>query len=232
MTTTPTATRNRDAAGEAVAKAQSTISEDIAGAFAEVPANLAEQATDIQRYLTSLVPTAQGAISAADQQLGNLDIHPDGRRARAEAIYAQADAGITELVQAAETRLKVLEASLHIGTTYEATDPGKASLLRQDIATLIPLYDSVGKAFQALAADPDPHIRAMIVGPWGQRYAKAAGVSDAEMTLARYAHYDETAKGTDHRAQAARTLLRLKSAPSLLGSAAGLARGVLTSRRI
>lgn len=212
MTTFPSHTE-RDEQTEADVLALRAIKDRTSEAVAEVRGDLRADAVVLASAVHTVASRALQGREQAAAHLANLDLHPDGRKARAEAEVAQAEADLSEAAERLAATRDVLAAQLEVRALPQEPRADRASLIRQDALTILGMHKKKGDALQALASDSDPAIRALVAGPWGRRYAQAAGVDDVTMSLVRDKALEVTAAGHDELAAAARAARAMRTMP-------------------
>lgn len=216
MTTiTKPGTTQRDTVAEAVVTATNAIHEKAKEAVAGIRGDLAADATALLTGVQSLAQKAQNAAEEAAAHRANLDLHPDGRQARAAERIAQAEAELTQAADQLAARRDVLVAQLTHKALHVEAKPDAQALTRQDALMVLSMSDDKANALRSLASDPDPAIRGLVAGQWGERYARAAGVRDVPnlMTLVRHDALATAAAGHGPTAEAARAAMTVGSMP-------------------
>lgn len=223
-----TAMYDRDPVAENITTAVTETGEIFRAAVADVPVKLTSDVTELGRQVDSLMATATGAVARAKAHRANLDIHPDGRAARAQAELDAADAALNETARVIDVRVKVLEASLLVEAFPAVTDPVAVVTARMDAQAILDGAENKVQALHALAVDDDTDIVDLVVGQWGRRYARAHGIDDQQFEAMRTIALGKQAEGTDYRAQVARAALSMSNLRAAAGAAGVLARSVLT----
>lgn len=143
-----------------------------------LPANRHAEARAITAALTEAESTARTTAAAIHAAKNNLDIHPDGRRARADQALEEGSAKVRRLYSDARARAQVLSAALEGEALAPPEGAADAALARQDAALILGMAKNPTEALHTLATDTDLGIVALVAGPWGERYLAAAGVQD------------------------------------------------------
>lgn len=214
-----------DARAAAATEATQKLEEFAGG----LPANRRAEHQAIAAALTKAQVAATTARNAHDQALENLDLHPDGRRARAAQARQDGTAKVAEHYQDARARAHVLHAALIDDALRQPPGAAEAALARQDAALILSLATDKAKALHDLATDPDVAVATLATGPWGRRYLTAAGHPaediDNTMEVARDSALTAIAdRGDDARARAARSALGINALQVAITSHEALAR--------
>lgn len=204
-------TRDNDPLPAAQQEALRAVHNEINDYVNLLPTNRHAEVRAITADLAEANAVAQTAAQTVHAALNDLDIHPDGRRARAEQARQDGRAKVSDLHSAARARAQVLTAALEGEALAPPEGAADAALARQDAALVLGISDNPEKALHALAKDPDLGIATLVAGPWGSRYLAAAGIPDAADVMRSVRHAALTtiaAKGgTDNRVKAARARL-------------------------
>lgn len=146
-----------------------------------------------------------------DSVLVNGELYPDGRKAIAGQLAAASEAEINESLSNLEARAQIAEATLQAAVMPPEPRKDAASLARADAQTFVTDAESFAEA----AAGNDD-LAALLLSPWGARFARKIGAPDAHQNARAAKIQSEARNGNEY----ARAYLNVR--PAISGVLAGI----------
>lgn len=221
-----TTTQTNDPATESIVDACDAVQSRINGLAARVSSPSALQ--DLGRLSSGVQQMLGVAVvgrAKAQAVRENLDLHPDGRAARANEALAEAEAAIGETAASLEG-LSVVAAASMTAAALTVKQPAKASTAAE---TALRLAADPRKTFEAMATgDEDDDVVALLASPWGRRVGQAIGVDMERLAASEPLVLERLTRSLDpERKRAAEVALEARKLRGWVVPVAGLARGAL-----
>ncbi len=209
--TTPTVNRDDDL-GRMAADTHNMANNWRAGTEGAISADAEEAITQVQRHISSAVGAIGAGRAKADQAMNNLDIHPDGRKARAGQAFSEAQATAAEHLDRADAALSIAAATLTIDALPKMPK-GEDANARADVQMALrgSTKDLANKVREL--AQGDDGVAALVTDPtFMRRYLMGRGVDSREadtlVNLAREHALAAAASGNNERRKAAAQALQ------------------------
>lgn len=217
-----------DAQQEAIA----AVKTEVESFLETVPTKNRGDVTAIANSLDQAVTIAKQSAREIEAAQNNLDIHPDGRKARANTARVEGQEQLQGIYSAARIRAEVLSATLEGEALTPPQGAAEAALARQDAALALGIAKDPVKALGALAKDPDLGVAALVAGTWGRRYLTALGAEDipTTMDMVRRTALENIAtngEATNTRTQAAQARLDMARLNTVITGYETLTAGIL-----
>lgn len=215
----------RDDVGASIQKGAQAVVDHVAALHQAAPEGMREELAEIMTGLGRIFSVAEHSRQTASQHRANLDLHPDGRKARSTEALEQGEQAIGSetarlLALATVTSARFTEAALKV------KDRERAAL---DAESALRVAKDPAGMFQHMAQhDENDDVVALLAGEWGRRTAHALGIdpklTEATRTLAleRLTNTFDPARKRD-----AELALKTRGLASVIQPGASLARDAM-----